>query len=473
MINLIITIFGALLIIAGIYAMTFGFGTPPNFLFFFLGLCCAVLGFMLLIIFGSNVDLSELRKPKTKTTVKPVKKTSRGSTKSAERVKQVIQSKNKAKPEIKPVKKVYKEPEKPAEIKPQKIEKKPEKPVEIKPQKVEKSLEKPVEIKPQKVEKSLEKPVEIKPQKVEKSLEKPGEIKPQKVKKEDQSIIEKTDKELEKPAEKIREKTKKESIVDLIKKRQAEKSKQEKSESEGKSFVEDIEPVKPEDKPVPAEDESKKVPKEEPDKEKLKPITPVPKTDLDKDDKHYVKERLDKLKQDYIENVADVEDLIEERLESFRGTLNKIKSESKEPNIIWSFDAADVQDAMKETILKAENKIIMMYPWVRNIDVGILKKFMDTESKMIIQEASLDDDASVELIKVLQDNNVEIKTMPHVHTVAVVSDESNGLIISTDPIYESFEVGVIYKDENSISEIEKLFGEAWELSNDVKLEELD
>jgi hypothetical protein len=88
---------------------------------------------------------------------------------------------------------------------------------------------------------------------------------------------------------------------------------------------------------------------------------------------------------------------------------------------------------------------------------------------MIIQEASLDDDASVELIKLLMENNVEIRTMPHVHTVAIVSDAENGLIISTDPIYESFEVGVIYKDQKSIEEIERMFEEAWSLSQNIEL----
>ena len=60
--------------------------------------------------------------------------------------------------------------------------------------------------------------------------------------------------------------------------------------------------------------------------------------------------------------------------------------------------------------------------------------------------------------------------MPHIHTVAAVSDDKNGLIISTDPIYESFEVGVIYKDKKSISEIKKLFEEAWNLSDEINLE---
>ncbi|GAB4310226.1 MAG: hypothetical protein Kow0019_07990 [Methanobacteriaceae archaeon] len=427
MINLIITIFGALLILAGIYAMTFGFDTPPNFLLFFAGLCIAVLGFMLLIIFGSNVDLSQLKMPKTtKASAKPVRKVKRESPKSAKRLKEVIQAKEKVKKKEAPTIKKY-----PAKEKVRATEKKPVK-VAQPEKKVPKSEKKPVKPTPKPVKSEVEEKPKKKPLIDLSRLR--GSKKPEETKK-------------------VEDKPSKDVIP---------------TKTEDKPSPEIVKPVKVENKPV-----SKDVKDEKPkiDPKKMKPIKPVPKTP-DKDDEHYVKERLDKLKQNYIENVADVEDLIEERLESFRGTLNKIKSESKEPNIIWSFDAADVQDAMKETILRAENKIIMMYPWVRNIDVGILKKFMDTDSKMIIQEASLDDDASVELIKVLQENNVQIRTMPHVHTVAVVSDNTNGLIISTDPIYESFEVGVIYKDENSISEIEKLFDEAWNLSKDVVLEDL-
>ena len=189
-----------------------------------------------------------------------------------------------------------------------------------------------------------------------------------------------------------------------------------------------------------------------------------------KDEQEYVKNRLDRLKENYIKNSKDIESIIDERLDSFKGTLDTLKSESQEPSIIWSFDAGDVQEALKDTISKADNKILMMYPWIRNIDVSILKKFMDTESRMIIQEASLDDDTSVELIRLLMENNVEIRTMPHIHTVAVVSDNNNGLIISTDPIYESFEVGVMYKDQKSIEEIERLFDDAWGISKDVDME---
>ncbi len=187
-------------------------------------------------------------------------------------------------------------------------------------------------------------------------------------------------------------------------------------------------------------------------------------------DEEFVKNRLERMKKDYTENSKEIENLIDERLDSFKGTLDKLKFESQEPSIIWSFDSGNVKDTLTDTISKAENRVLMMYPWIRNIDVSVLKKFIDTESRMIIQEASLDDETSVELIKVLLDNNVKIRTMPSVHTVAVVADKKNGLIISTDPIYESFEVGVVYKDPKSIEEIEKLFEDAWNISKDINLE---
>jgi len=210
-----------------------------------------------------------------------------------------------------------------------------------------------------------------------------------------------------------------------------------------------------------------KTPKEIKEPKIRKKVKPVKYTGEDEDE--FVKNRLNRLKESYIKNTKDIENLIEERLDSFKGTLDQIKSESKDPSIIWSFNAGEVQETMKDTILKANNRILMMYPWIRNIDVSVLKRFMETQSKMIIQEASLDDDASVELIKLLMENNVEIRTMPHVHTVAIVSDTENGLIISTDPIYESFEVGVIYKDQKSIEEIERMFEEAWSLSQNIEL----
>jgi len=425
MINLIITVFGVVLIILGFYSMSFGFSTPPDIKFFLIGLFSTVTGVALVIFFGGQIKKDSIKSPApslpkkgqdTKGTeeritskaipkeIKPkpsktIKEPSATVQKPKENIKKLVTSE-------KPSENVPK----PRKITPKKITredvKKPESPVTETKEKI---------ITPQKDIKKPQTPKKVLGEKQPVSMEKPVQ---RDIKRPKASVIkkepEKTVTEEDRPKEK-KEKIKLPSVM----------------ERNGKYMS----------KPLSRDEEDE-----------------------------FVKNRLDRLKENYIKNAKDIENLIEERLDSFKGTLNQIKSESKDPSIIWSFDAGDVQETMQETILKANEKILMMYPWVRNIEVSALKKFMETESRMIIQEASLDDDASVELIKLLMDNNVKIRTMPHVHTVAIVADAENGLIISTDPIYESFEVGVIYKDIKSIEEIERMFNEAWKLSKDINLE---
>jgi len=390
MINLIITAFGIVLVIGGIYAMyNWGFATPPNILAFFIGLLLAVVGMVLVVLFAGRIEsgnLNGLKMPKkeehSKNTGKIMPQTDKNPNSS---------------------------------IRKPTIAKKPRETENIRNRIIPEAGNSTAENKKQMI------PRKINPKRVPKNLKEPSTTK----------------ETLDKP--KVAEAQSITKTAAAIEKN----------------------PVVPSKTPAKSPKAVEKKPK------RIKKVKPVRPTSDNEDE--FVKNRLNRLKESYIQNTKDIENLIEERLDSFKGTLDQIKSESKDPSIIWSFDAGEVQETMKDTILKANNRILMMYPWIRNVDVSVLKRFMETESKMIIQEASLDDDASVELIKLLMENNVEIKTMPHVHTVAIVSDEENGLIISTDPIYESFEVGVIYKDQKSIEEIERMFEEAWGLSESIEL----
>lgn len=445
MIYLLITLAGVVFLFLGIIGMYFGFQTPPNILSFLAGLISFVLGLMAVILFAGKIDLSSLKR-----SVPVADETSEVKNTMTKRSFENVM------PDKKPS--VTKKPVKPAKTAPKITPKKAVAATGTSKPKVSKSPE-DSNVEKTKVDHPI-KPAR-KPRKFLK-LPKKGKKDSDKLKESSKkeninetspmSISETPSPSTEPSAHPMNRPPK--APMKPSKKSNSTKSKRNMVQPSESNLTKTIKPSK--QKPV--------KPKS------IKPATPAkPFVTADKDDKHYVKDRLNKLKQEYIENVDDVEDLIEERLDSFRGAINQIRSESKEPSIIWSFDASDVQEAMKDTILQADTKVIMMYPWIRNIDVGILKKFMDTKSRMIIQEAGLDDDASVELIKVLLDNNVQIRTMPHIHTVAVVSDDKHGLIISTDPIYDSFEVGVIYKDEKSILEIEKLFEEAWSLSKDIVL----
>lgn len=466
MINLLVTVFGGLLAVGGLYLMYLGFATPPSFLFFFAGLCCFVLGFLIVVMFASRVDLSKPKKQATprKAPVKKPEKLFKDQDKKVvlEEITKNIKTES---------------PKKPSPVKP--------KPA-VKPKTADETAAKS---KPGVKPSASDKP-EVKPELADKKeTPKPAVRKPIK------------------PAKKAKPEERADPSNQPYMKRAAEASKtQEAMKKTGDPAFKPVKPKKDTEasgpvipakkssgapkvgvgkiKPVPKMDKVKPTPKPQvKPKSVVKPrVKPVPaknvkpqkskirKSKKEEEDDEFVKNRLNRLKQNYIQNAKDLESLIDERLDSFKGTLDQLKSESQEPSIIWSFDASDVQDALKDTISKSEKRILMMYPWVRNIDVSVLKKFMDTESRMIIQEASLDDETSVELIKLLMDNDVKIRTMPNVHTVAVVSDESNGLIISTDPIYESFEVGVVYKDQKSIEEIERLFEDAWSISKNINLE---
>ena len=63
------------------------------------------------------------------------------------------------------------------------------------------------------------------------------------------------------------------------------------------------------------------------DKERLKQLQ----TRSGRDDQ-FVKNRLNKLKENYIENAKDIENIIDERLDSFKGTIDKLKTDSTEPH---------------------------------------------------------------------------------------------------------------------------------------------
>jgi len=439
MINLIVSVFGALLVIGGFYFMYLGFNVPPNPVAFFVGLIASVFGLILLIFFGSRIDLSkrEMARPKVAVPESPGTVMVKPK-KIPPKDKKTIKPSETQPKAIKPKPRVREQPKvSPEKTSTPSITK--EKPITsgkaIKP-KVDEGKITP-EIQPVK---APSKPTTTPPDIAGKEKFTPRKIAPIKKVSEDKPGKDTPITKKEVPPKPAAISKKEEPVTT----------------SESASLKDKEEKTKP---PAP------KSVLETADKERLKELQSRP----GQDDK-FVKNRLDKLKENYIQNAKDIESIIDDRLDSFKGTIDKLKSESTEPSIIWSFEAQDVQEAMKDTIGTAEGRLLMMYPWVRNIDVGILKKFMDTESRMIIQEASLDDDASVELIKLLQEKDVQIRTMPHVHTVAIVADESNGLIISTDPIYESYEVGVIYKDKKSILEIERMFEDAWGLSKEIDLE---
>ena len=62
MIYLLITVAGVIFLFLGLWAMSFGFSTPPNIFLFLAGLFSFVIGLMLIILFAGKIDLGSMKK---------------------------------------------------------------------------------------------------------------------------------------------------------------------------------------------------------------------------------------------------------------------------------------------------------------------------------------------------------------------------------------------------------------------------
>ncbi len=69
------------------------------------------------------------------------------------------------------------------------------------------------------------------------------------------------------------------------------------------------------------------------------------------------------------------------------------------------------------------------------------------------------------LISSLLKQGVHIKTVPKVHTVNLITDDSHAMIISEGQ--NEMEYGAIYNDRNSISNIRSDFERTWNIASSL------
>ena len=92
------------------------------------------------------------------------------------------------------------------------------------------------------------------------------------------------------------------------------------------------------------------------------PRKPTPQKDKKIKDSSFVKKRLQSLKREYMKDVKGVDEVIEERLNPFKGVLDKIKSESKS-SIVWSF-GAQMSKYNAGNLKKANKRMVIIIKFV-------------------------------------------------------------------------------------------------------------
>ncbi len=127
------------------------------------------------------------------------------------------------------------------------------------------------------------------------------------------------------------------------------------------------------------------------------------------------------------------------------------------------------KDAFDDMAKSTKKQMLIEIPAIRDIDSEFLSKLSSLDVRMIIQEFDLKDISYVLLITSLLEQNIKIRTMAKVNTINLISDDSQALIMSESSFYNGSDVGAVYDDLESISNIRTMFESAWNLAQDLKI----
>ncbi|MCL2687159.1 MAG: hypothetical protein FWE58_01315 [Methanobrevibacter sp.] len=144
-------------------------------------------------------------------------------------------------------------------------------------------------------------------------------------------------------------------------------------------------------------------------------------------------------------------------------------SKFSESYIISSRDAMTSQEAFDNIANNAKKEICIEISSIKDIPTKFLSKLSSLNVKMIIEEFDVKDMAYVLLISSLLEQGIKIKTMESINNMNLIADDSNALIMTEKYFNEDYNIGAIFSDSKSISNIKVIFESVWEMASDIKI----
>ena len=123
------------------------------------------------------------------------------------------------------------------------------------------------------------------------------------------------------------------------------------------------------------------------------------------------------------------------------------------------------QDAFDELAVNVNKEIMLEIPSLNDLSDRFLSHVPTIYSRVIIDEFDLSDMSYMFLISSLLKQGVHIRTVPKVHTVNLITDDSHAMIISDNQ--NGVEYGAIYDDRSSISSIRADFEKTWDIASNL------
>ena len=123
------------------------------------------------------------------------------------------------------------------------------------------------------------------------------------------------------------------------------------------------------------------------------------------------------------------------------------------------------QEAFNQLAAHVNKEIMLEIPSLTDLSDGFLSHVPTIYSRVIIDEFDVSDMSYMFLISSLLKQGVHIKTVPKVHTVNLITDDSYAMIISDGQ--NDIEYGAVYDDRNSISNIRADFEKTWNIASNL------
>lgn len=122
-------------------------------------------------------------------------------------------------------------------------------------------------------------------------------------------------------------------------------------------------------------------------------------------------------------------------------------------------------EAFENLAVHVNKEIMLEIPSLNDLSDRVLSHVPTIYSRVIIDEFDVSDMSYMFLITSLLKQGVHIKTVPKVHSINLITDDSHAMIISEGK--ENMEYGAIYNDRNSISNIRADFEKAWNIASNL------
>lgn len=133
--------------------------------------------------------------------------------------------------------------------------------------------------------------------------------------------------------------------------------------------------------------------------------------------------------------------------------------------VIYNGGLVTSKEAFDELAVNVNKEIMLEIPSLNDLSDRFLSHVPTIYSRVIIDEFDVSDMSYMFLISSLLKQGVHIKTVPKVHTVNLITDDSHAMIISEGQ--NNLEYGAIYDDRNSISDIRSDFEKTWSIASNL------